>query len=158
MEFGMRTRSHRRRRVSSRNQRGAGLIEVLVALLVMAIGVLGIAAMQAAALRNSQSALERSQGVINTYAIIDAMRANLEEARNGAYVLARTCTVPAAGNSALAANDIAFWMEHVQGNLGEGACGAIDCADGRCAVTIIWNDTRGSGGLEDFSFTTEVQL
>lgn len=155
---GMRIRNHRRPTGRREGQQGAGLIEVLVALLVMAIGLLGIAAMQAAALRNSQSALERSQGVISTYAIIDAMRANRDEARGGAYDIAKTCTVPSAGNSALAANDLAFWLGHVQDNLGEGACGEIDCDGGRCAVTVTWDDTRGSGGLADFSFTTEVQL
>ena len=40
------------------------LIEVLVAVLIMGIGLLGIAAMQTVALRNGQSSLERTQAVI----------------------------------------------------------------------------------------------
>ena len=53
-------------RAGRRSQAGAGLIEVLVAVLVMGVGLLGIAAMQATALRNHQSALERTQATIQT--------------------------------------------------------------------------------------------
>ena len=49
------------------------LLEVLIAVLVLAIGLLGIAALQATALRNSQSSLERNQAVIASYTIADAM-------------------------------------------------------------------------------------
>lgn len=140
-------------------QRGAGLIEVMVAVLILAIGLLGIAAMQAAALRNSQSALERSQGIINTYAIIDAMRANVIEARAGAYELEQACEVPDPdAATTLAEDDISFWLENVQQNLGEQACGTIDCAGNRCSITVQWDDTRGTGGVGDLSFTTEVVL
>ena len=80
--------------------RGVGLIEVLIAVLVMAIGLLGIAAMQATALRNSQSSLERSQAVIQSYGILDAMRANLDVARAGTYNTADfVCDPPAAAGS-----------------------------------------------------------
>jgi type IV pilus assembly protein PilV len=65
-----------------------GLIEVLVAVLVLGIGLLGVAAMQATALRNSQSSLERSQGVMHVYTILDAMRANPQAARAGGYNMA----------------------------------------------------------------------
>ena len=105
-----------------RSQRGAGLIEVLVAVLVLAIGLLGIAAMQTTALRNNQSALERSQAVIQSYAILDAMRANREQAQAGAYNLgALTCAVPTVAGT-LAQNDLIAWMQSVQATLGPDAC------------------------------------
>ena len=139
-------------------QRGAGLIEVMISVLILAIGLLGIAAMQAAALRNSQSALERSQGIINTYAIIDAMRANVMEVRAGAYELAETCAVPVSATTSVAQSDIAFWLDNLQRNLGGQACGEIDCEDNQCVVTVTWDDTRGTGGVGDLSFATEVIL
>lgn len=139
-------------------ERGAGLIEVMISVLILAIGLLGIAAMQAAALRNSQSALERSQGIINTYAIIDAMRANAMEVRAGAYELAETCAVPVSATTNVAQSDIAFWLDNLQRNLGSQACGEIDCEDNRCVVTVTWDDTRGTGGVGDLSFATEVIL
>lgn len=62
---------------------GVGLVEVMISVLVLGVGMLGIAAMQATALRNSQSSLERSQAVIQAYTIFDAMRANLAVATSG---------------------------------------------------------------------------
>ena len=80
---------------SPASMRGVGLVEVLVAVLVLAIGLLGIAALQATTLRNSQSSIERTQAVVQTYTILDAMRANLNVARGGGYNMALTCAPPA---------------------------------------------------------------
>ncbi len=137
--------------------RGVGLIEVLIAVLVLAIGLLGVAAMQAAALRNSQSALERSQGVVNTYTILDAMRANVDGVKSGNYNMPMTCTVPATGD--LAANDRRFWLQTLQANLGKGACGQISCAANNiCTVKVQWDDSRISGGSSAQSFTTTTRI
>ena len=76
-------------------QRGVGLVEVLVAVTVLAIGMLGIAAMQATALHNRQSAVERSEAVVHSYGILERMRANHAVAANGGYDLATmTCNPP----------------------------------------------------------------
>ncbi|WP_407354407.1 type IV pilus modification protein PilV [Luteimonas sp. R10] len=134
------------RHVGHWRQRGASLIEVLIAVLIMAVGMLGIAAMQTTALRNSQSSLERSQAVIQTYAIFDAMRANREQALAGAYNMARTCLV-SAGGATLAENDHREWLSSLQDTLGDDACGEIDCPDASaCSVTVEWNDSRASDG------------
>ena len=132
--------------------RGTSLIEVLIAVLILGIGLLGIASMQAITLRNGQSSMERSQAVMQTYSILDAMRANVLTARADAYVLPRTCTVPTASTT-LAENDLNAWMRNMQVNLGATACGTIACiatvpvSTGRvCIVTVEWNDSRGSAG------------
>ena len=136
-------------------QSGAGMIEVMVSVLVLAVGVLGIAAMQAAALRSSQSAYERSQGVVNTYSIIDAMRANRGDARAGTYNMSWTCTVP--GGSGLVAKDQAFWLTSVQRNLGSSACGRIQCTSALCTIEVRWDDTRAKGEAQQ-TFSTQVAL
>lgn len=133
---------------SRRRQAGVGLIEVLVAVLIMGIGLLGIAAMQATALRNSQSSLESSQAVIQTYAILEAMRANRTEALANAYVIVKTCAKPTASGS-LANNDLANWIESLQTTLGAGSCGTIACNDGDCTVTVTWDDSRAVDVGED---------
>lgn len=135
--------------------RGASLVEVLVSVLVLAIGLLGTAAMQATALRNSQSSLERSQGVIHAYTIFDAMRANPTAARTGLYNTAM-CVVPAGGS--LANNDIVAWIGVMRQNLGPTACGQIACVGAMCTVTVRWDDTRGNAGVVNqiFSATTRI--
>ena len=120
------------------------MIEVLVAVLVLAIGLLGVAAMQATALRNSQSSLERSQGVMHVYTILDAMRANPDVARAGGYNMAMTCTPPA--SSSLVTNDQREWMRVLQLNLGTTACGQVNCVGAVCTIIVQWDDSRGSGG------------
>ena len=129
---------------SPRRQRGASLLEVLIAVLILAIGMLGVAALQAMALRNSQSSLERSQAVVQTYSILDAMRANLVAARGNAYNMGRTCAAPAAGN--LVANDQRNWIQSMQRTMGPSACGTIACAASVCTITVEWNDQRATPG------------
>jgi type IV pilus assembly protein PilV len=136
---------------------GVSLIEVMISVLVMGIGMLGIAAMQATALRNNQSALERSQAVIQSYTILDAMRANVAFAREGDYDMAMTCDEPATG--ALSENDTAAWIRSLKDTMGPTACGAIDCDDDAvCTVTVQWDDSRGTGGGDEQSFETVTRL
>lgn len=144
--------------------RGVGLVEVLVAILVMAVGVLGIAALQATTLRNSLGALERSQAVVQTYAILDAMRANAAVARIGGYNLnAMTCEAPTAGS--LAANDLRAWILALHDNVGASACGQIKCGTQDCTITVQWDASRGTASgdeekqaLKTHSITTETRL
>ena len=138
-----------------RNSNGVSLIEVLISVLVMGVGLLGIAAMQATALRNSQSALERSQAVIQSYTILDAMRANVEEARIGGYDTAM-CAAPA--GTPLATADRVSWLNAVRDSMGATACGAIACDATTCTVTVQWDDTRGSNGIAAQQFATVTRL
>lgn len=129
-----------------RRQSGASLIEVMVAVLILSVGLLGVAAMQATALKNGQSALERSQAVIESYAILDAIRANAESGRNGAYSRGMTCAPPSGAN--LVDGDIGRWITSMKNTLGINACGAIDCdpATRTCRITVRWDDGRGTAG------------
>ncbi|MFU8817084.1 MAG: type IV pilus modification protein PilV [Pseudomonadales bacterium] len=55
---------------------GFSLIEVLVAVLVMGIGVLGVSALQMVSLQNNRGALERAEAVHLAYDMMDRIRAN----------------------------------------------------------------------------------
>ena len=128
------------------------MLEVLIAIVILAFGLLGIASMQMLALRNSQTALERSQATVQTYAILDAMRANLAVARIGGYNLSEmTCERPEAAGT-LASNDLHNWVDTLKTSLGESACAHINCgeADGgagiggvQCLISVEWDDSRG---------------
>ncbi|HMB57207.1 MAG TPA: type IV pilus modification protein PilV [Arenimonas sp.] len=151
------------RRHPAAASRGVSLIEVLIAVLILAIGLLGIAALQASALRNSQSSLERSQAVIYTYSILDAMRANPLVARAGTYnqvLPAGACVIPAASATDLSANDRRQWLQKIQQNLGTTACGSINCTIvaapnySQCAVSVRWDDSRGTSGVAAGTLST----
>ncbi len=143
-------RSHTGLRKSSR---GTSMIEVLIAVLILGIGLLGIAAMQAVTLRNGQSSLERSEAVMQGYGVFDSMRSNMTNARANSYNLPRTCAVPAA-NSTLAQRDLGQWINGIQDTLGPSACGTVNCLSNVCTVTVDWLDSRGTRG----SATVPLQI
>jgi type IV pilus assembly protein PilV len=66
------------------NQRGLSMIELLVAVLVLAIGILGITALQMVSLQNNRGALFRAEAVQLAYDMMDRIRANPEGAVPGA--------------------------------------------------------------------------
>jgi type IV pilus assembly protein PilV len=148
--------------VSPRSMAGVGLVEVLVAMVVLAFGLLGVAALQATALRNSQSSLEHSRAVIQTYAMFDRMRANADQARLGAYDLVNlTCDVPDAGT--LPQNERREWIQALKADLGPNACGQILCNNpARCTIVVQWDDARGTQQQGDAGqpqrITTETLL
>ena len=141
-----------------RHVAGVGLIEVLVAVTILAFGLLGIAAMQATTLRNSQSAASRSQAVIATYTILERMRANYAVASNGGYDLAAmTCNAPTA--SSLVTSDQRDWIESLHTSLGASACGQIRrCGGLTCEIVVQWDDSRGTGGGATEQLVTETRL
>ena len=63
-------------RSTRRRQRGLTLIESMVALLVISIGLLGIAALQLSAMQQNATALNHSQAVWINYNMADRIRAN----------------------------------------------------------------------------------
>ena len=146
---------------SRETSRGYSLIEVLIAVLVLALGMLGIAAMQAVSLKNSQSSFERSQGVLESYSILDAMRANRPAAIIGQYDLADwTCAPPDA--TSLATTDLREWINSLQANLSPSACGKIDCDSSGCLIEVRWDDSRGKQGagedLRQYTVQTRTAL
>ena len=161
-------RSLHRRRVPARASRGASLIEVLIAVLILAIGMLGVAALQSSALRNSQSSLERSQSVVYNYSILDAMRANAGVARALTYnmpLVAGACNIPAQSATDLSVNDRRSWLIAIQQAMGPDACGEIKCEPvvapaltSRCVVRVRWNDARGTKGnaLQEVGVVTQI--
>ena len=63
-------------RASRQAQRGFSMIELLVAVLIMGIGVLGISALQMVSLQNNRGALQRSEAINLAYDMMDRIRAN----------------------------------------------------------------------------------
>ncbi len=125
------------------------MIELLVSVLVLSIGLLGVAWVQTSALAANNAAASRSMAVVASYTILDAMRADRTAARNGDYdgdVTADDC--PASGT--LAETQLREWCILLADTLGpvDTTTGEIDCDNsGQCTVTIGYDDSRiGEGG------------
>jgi type IV pilus assembly protein PilV len=140
----------------NRHQRGVGLIEVLVAVLVLSIGLLGLAGLQLRSVRNNESALERGMAVVETHAIADAMRADRANARNGLYDIALTGAAPA--GATFRETVLREWRTNLINALGADATGSVDCTDASCVIIIQWDDTRGTQGIAAQRLQTEVQI
>ena len=68
-------------------QQGFTLLEVLIALLVLSIGLLGLAALQTTGLRSNEMASMRTTSTMLAYDITDRMRANAQGIIDDDYVI-----------------------------------------------------------------------
>lgn len=138
-------------------QKGFGLIEVLVALLIVSIGLLGIASLQVVALKNVGSSMERSQAVIQTYSYMDVLRAN----RSKAVIAELDIPTMTCAPGDLASTDVEQrrWLTQLQESMGPEACGMVTClGGGKCTITVRWNDSRAQGGSDEQELVTETLL
>lgn len=93
---------------------GFSLVEVLVALLVLSVGLLGLAALQTTSLRYNTESYFRTQATYLAYDIIDRMRANALGVSGGNY------DVPNSGTATTAMS--------ATGSCGTGSCSTSDLA------------------------------
>lgn len=131
-------------RATQRVQRGTTLIETLVALLVLSIGLLGVAALQMASLQNNRGALMRSQASVLAYAIADRMRANRTVALTGAYTVAFGATPTGGTTTAL---DLQDWKLTIANTLpaGDGAIDLVGANEVRIRLRWTENATPTPG-------------
>ena len=139
------------RRISGmpRRQGGFSLIEVMIAILVLGVGLLGFAMLQTMNLRFTQSANSRTQATNLAYDLLDQMRANRGQANlyTGATfapgdVSNIACSRPV-GVGATITNNIARWQCQVARALGPGASAGVTYVNGGdVTVTISWGDQR----------------
>jgi type IV pilus assembly protein PilV len=125
-------------------QRGATLVEVLVALLVLSIGLLGVAALQVSALQTNQGAHVRSQASVLAYDIADRMRANRAVALAGGYNVLYTVT-PSGG--ALNELDLQNWKAALTNTLPTGQ-GEISLVGNIALIRVRWTDKSGTQVFE----------
>ena len=97
-----------------RRNRGFTLVEAMVALIVLSVGLLGIAALYVETLRANRTSLYRTQAVNMATDIGDRMRSN----RNllDAYACGSPCD-PAAGGNAIAIADLTDWTNQIAAQL-----------------------------------------
>lgn len=106
---------------NSCSQKGATLLEVLIAMLVISVGLLGMAALQLKSVAVNQGAFQRLQAVNLAYEIADSIAINPAQANNSDYVLARAATEPPAGIAGTVADiDLRRWITAVAARLPEG--------------------------------------
>jgi len=114
------------REVTAKHQRGISLIEVLITMLVIGIGLLGMAKLQLSSVQSNYSAQLRSHATWLANDLLDRMRAE-----------------PDADYSSGAA-DRQEWDQLLVDLMGNSASATVDTTGDETRVTITWNDERGS--------------
>lgn len=143
-------------------QQGMTLIEVLIAFVILAIGMLGIAGMLLLSSKVNNSSYAKQQAVQCIYDMFDKIRANYQAAINGSYNISNinssgSPVIPAApgtmcdqsncSTTELAAYDTWYWLSAEVSKLPRGS-GSITTspAPGTAGTTLItitvqWDDS-----------------
>ncbi|MFM7330684.1 MAG: type IV pilus modification protein PilV [Brachymonas sp.] len=132
-------------------QSGVSLIEVLVAVLILSFGLLGMGALQTRALQGNQSSTQKSQAIVLTNYMMDAMRIDRVNASAGAYNIDSVCSAAGVIGTTLASNNLRHWLNSantsIGGQAGSPVCGTITCGTNFvCTIRLNWDDSR-LGGL-----------
>lgn len=122
-------------------QAGVTLIEVLVALLIMCIGLLGAAAIQLNALKFTDSSSISSQASFVAYDMMDRIRANSTNVSQ--YALANLAAAPSQGNLSNAITQDRFDFATNVTAIG-GSAASIVVNGFVVTITIAWDDTRAN--------------
>lgn len=171
-------------RYPAQTQAGFTLLEILVAIVVLSLGLLGLAGLQAVSLRNNQTAYYRGIASQQAYDMADRIRANLAGVRAGGYD-ALTAVTPvnpgcfdAGGCSAanMAVTDHSQW-NWTNGILLPNGVGTVQCVEGLSAgcttngqnwtfdITVTWTEKTDTDvyttnlnplGIVPQSFVTRV--
>lgn len=151
--------------VALQKSRGFTLLEVLIALLIFSLGLLGLAGLIVMSIKTNHSAYLRTQATFLAESMADRMRADSmaiwASSYNGSYPLASSSTDPCANGVACSSADIAsrdkiIWSQQLKDSLPNVAA-TITCTpnagivtptasanppyNGLCAMRITWNES-----------------
>jgi type IV pilus assembly protein PilV len=150
--------------LTNRYQRGATLIEVLVAVVVTSVGLLGLAGLMAVTAKVNQGAYQRTQAGLAVQALIESMHVNPTAVAQGRYDGVRRgggassvdCRQHACPAAARADDDLVRFDRALGNALPDAkttlkcdpAAGAVaDVYDGACRLEIGWSErTLAKGG------------
>jgi type IV pilus assembly protein PilV len=133
-------------------QRGVTLLESMVALVVISIGLLGIAAMQITSMGLNASALRNSQAVWSGYNMADRVRANITEFANYDGIdtstsYSQNCMSGPCTNAQMVTADAQDWGNELQ-NL-PGGRGTITGNANLLVISVMWDDDgTGATGID----------
>jgi type IV pilus assembly protein PilV len=145
---------------SHRPQTGFSLIEVMVALVVVSVGMIGIAALYGQGLSAGRTALYRTQAVNLAADMADRIRVNRRGgAAYGGAGANNGCDPPGVVNctpAQMAAHDLWVWTNQVQQQLpnGVGAVQFTGTTPATYTITVTWQDT----GLGAVNYQLAIQV
>lgn len=130
-------------------QRGMSLVEVLVTVVLISVGLLGVAALQLSSLKGNQESYARSQAAMLAGDILDRMRANQTGFNDGQYTVSTAFdAIGQAGTRG--GQDMADWQRAIDQLLPGGAAiaaGSVQRAGNIVTITIRWSEREEDANL-----------
>lgn len=164
---------------SPRSMGGFNLIEVMIAVVLLSIGLLGMALLQSTALRAGQSSNERTTATMLTYQLLDMVRTNRAQAASYNLIRATDFTAAGDGRTGICAPGAAPPSPQWQADRDAWVCAArralpeatgsvtvtaavnatggatpTPARSGRITVRLRWLDNRVTNSYEEFTVTT----
>ena len=143
--------------------KGFTLVEILVSLLILSVGMLGMAGLQISGMRNSATSSYRTDATQLSYDIVDSIRANtlavdgnvfeeievdhddtLVDPQKSCLQTSTTATVSSCTSAEMAAVDLYDWITRVRQKLPN------------ASVSIQCNDLDGTDGDDCTEFSTHT--
>lgn len=145
---------------------GFTLLETLIAMLILAIGLLGMAGLMLNSMKSNQSSYQRTQASLLAYDMAERLRLNTDLATAGdSYVITSTASAGTDVNCApctpanMAAKDRFEWITALNR---EGLAATVARNNRSYTINVTWNislDANNSGcGSETCSFQLRVNL
>jgi len=137
-----------------KTQQGISLLEVLIAVLVLGIGLLGVAALQSSGVRNVQSAHERTVATLVAHSLGENIRANVAAERLG-QARVRTDYL---GGCDEGGSQHQIWLAYLKQRLGQEACLIAVVNGNQVLINVQWDDGRGVQGASSMQLNYRVAL
>ena len=147
-------------------QHGFTLLEVMIALVIFSIGLLGLAGLQARSLQSNTAAHYRTVAAVLAYDMADRLRANPAGVANGDYANltaapgaapAPNCVTAACTPTEQAAYDYYEWTTLAANQLPDGF-GTVTGAGNQYTITVMWNEERTNVANQDCNNLTCYQM
>ncbi len=153
--------------VTQRRMRGISMVEALVALVILSVGMLGVAGLYLSSLQAGRSANLRIQAVNLATDLSDRIRANRRGVAN--YKASATdtgkandCATVTCTSVQIAENDLYIWKQGITAALPANANGSVTYTAGtpdvtpfRCVILVTWREA-GADADSTYSLTVEV--
>jgi type IV pilus assembly protein PilV len=137
-------------------QTGMTLIEVLVAMLILSIGLLGAAVIQLNALKYTDNSRMTSQASFIAYDMLDRIRAN-----SGADYAWRGEEHASVSTATASVRDVDLrdFEANIRGFAGDSGKGSVAISTNEVTVSISWDERRGKdapGARQTFTLSSRI--